>query len=138
MTVEVPDVMVDDKVEEIIRNYAANFGMTDRSVSIDKLKEMMGLNDEILNAGIRPGALLQVKSDLLVEAVAKAEDIQVSEEEINEYAEKIAKSVEGKPEEIKEYFGEEFITSEKRKEKATALIFDTAVATEPKEEEKAE
>ena len=138
MEVSVPDVMVDDKVEEIIRNYAANFGMTDRSVSLDKLKEMMGLTDEVLNAGIRPGALLQVKSDLLVEAIVKAEDIQVSEEELNEYVEKVAASVEGKPEEIREYFGEEFITSEKRKEKATALIFDSAVATEPKEEEKAE
>ncbi len=138
MEVSIPDVMVDDKVEEIIRNYAANFGMSDRSISIDKLKEMMGLTDEVLNAGIRPGALLQVKSDLLIEAIVKAEDIQVSEEELNEYVEKVAKSVDGKPEEIREYFGEEFITSEKRKEKATALIFDTAVATEPKEEEKAE
>ena len=138
MEVSIPDVMIDDKVEEIIRSYAANFGMADRSISLDKLKEMMGLSDEVLNTGVRPGAVMQVKSDLLIEAIIKAEDIQVSEEELNEYVEKVAESVDGKPEEIREYFGEEFITSEKRKEKATALIFDTAKATEPKEEEKAE
>ena len=31
MTVQIPEVMIDEKVEEAIRNYAANFGMTDRS-----------------------------------------------------------------------------------------------------------
>ncbi len=138
MQVEVPDVMVDEKVEEIIRNYAANFGMTDQSVPFEKLTEMMGLSEEVLNMSIRPGALMQVKGDLLIEAVIKAENLEVTDEEKEEYITKMAESVNAKPEEVKEYFGDAFITSEKLREKATALMFDTAVATEPKEEEKAE
>ena len=43
MTVEIPQVMLAEKAEEIVRNYAANFGMTDRSVPMDKLLQMMGL-----------------------------------------------------------------------------------------------
>ena len=44
MTVEIPEVMLAEKAEEIVRNYAANFGMTDRSVPMDKLLQMMGLD----------------------------------------------------------------------------------------------
>lgn len=138
MQVEVPEVMVNDKVEEIVRNYAANFGMTDQSVPFEKLTEMMGLSEEVLNMSIRPGALMQVKGDLLIEAIIKAENFEVTDEEKEEFITKMAESVGAKPEEVKEYFGDAFITSEKLKEKATALMFDTAVATEPKEEEKAE
>ena len=138
MQVEVPEVMVNEKVEEIIRNYAANFGMTDQSVPFEKLTEMMGLSEEVLNMSIRPGALMQVKGDLLIEAIIKAENFEVTDEEKEEFITNMAESVGAKPEEVKEYFGDAFITSEKLKEKATALMFDTAVATEPKEEEKAE
>lgn len=134
MTVQIPEVMIDEKVEEAIRNYAANFGMTDRSLGLDKLMEMMGLNQDIVNASIRPGAESQVKTELLLEAVVKAEDIQVSEEEAEEYLNKVAESIKAKADDVREYFGSEFIRGERSKEKATSLILDSAVAAEAKAE----
>lgn len=134
MTVQIPEVMIDEKVEEAIRNYAANFGMTDRSLGLDKLMEMMGLNQDIVNASIRPGAESQVKTELLLEAIVKAEDIQVSEEEAEEYLNKVAESINAKADDVREYFGSEFIRGERSKEKATSLILDSAVAAEAKAE----
>ena len=134
MTVQIPEVMIDEKVEEAIRNYAANFGMTDRSLGLDKLMKMMGLNQDIVNASIRPGAESQVKTELLLEAVVKAEDIQVSEEEAEEYLNKVAESIKAKADDVREYFGSEFIRGERSKEKATSLILDSAVAAEAKAE----
>lgn len=134
MTVQIPEVMIDEKVEEAIRNYAANFGITDRSLGLDKLMEMMGLNQDIVNASIRPGAESQVKTELLLEAVVKAEDIQVSEEEAEEYLNKVAESIKAKADDVREYFGSEFIRGERSKEKATSLILDSAVAAEAKAE----
>ena len=134
MTVQIPEVMIDEKVEEAIRNYAANFCMTDRSLGLDKLMEMMGLNQDIVNASIRPGAESQVKTELLLEAVVKAEDIQVSEEEAEEYLNKVAESINAKADDVREYFGSEFIRGERSKEKATSLILDSAVAAEAKAE----
>ena len=138
MTVDVPEVMIDDKVEEIVRNYAANFGMTDRSMSLEQLMEMMGLDQETLNSSIRPGAEIQVKTELLLEAVVKAEDIQVSDEEAEEYLTKVAEGINVKPEEVRQYFGAEFIASERKREKATSLIIDSAVVVDAPAEEKAE
>ena len=138
MSADVPDVMIKDKAEEIIRNYAANFGLTDRSMPIEKLTQMMGLDSELMNQSILPSAEFQVRSDLLLEAVIKAEELEASEEELAAYAEKVAGSVGAPVEQVKQYFGEEMLKNELLKEKAQNLIFDSAVAEEPKAEEKAE
>ena len=130
MTVEIPKVMVDDKVEEVLRNYAANFGLTDRDLSLDKLIEMFGLSEEVVNNNLRPNAEMQVKSELLLDAIIKAEDIQVTDEETEEYLSKMAENIGAKVEEVKQYFGEGFISTEIKKDKASKLIFDSAVVAE--------
>ena len=61
MTVTVPNSMIASKVEDILRNYAANFGLTDRNMPLDKLMEMMGVDENTMNANIRPAAEYQVK-----------------------------------------------------------------------------
>jgi len=134
MQVVIPESMINDKVEEVIRNYAANFGMNARDIELEKLIEMMGIDETTLNENIRPSAENQVKSELLIDAVVEAENIEVSDEEAEEYLVKVAESINAKPEEVKEYFGEAFIKSEKKKDKATAIIFDSAVALEPSAE----
>ena len=139
MTVEIPEVMVQEKVEEILRNYAANFGLNSRDMEYAQLLQMMGLDENTVNVSIRPGAQVQVKNDLLIEAVIKAENIEVSDEEVEEYLNKVAESIQAQPEEVKNYFGLEFLAGERKKEKATNLIIDSAVITEAApEEEKAE
>jgi len=134
MTVEIPEVMITDKVEETVRNYAANFGMTDRSITMEQLCQMMGLTDEVLNISIRPSAEMQVKAELLLDAVAKAENLEVTDEEAEEYIKQVAESVNATVEDMKQYFGMEFIKGEKLKEKATAVIMDSAVVAEAKAE----
>ena len=137
MSCDVPDVMIQEKAEEIIRNYAANFGMTDRSVELEKLVRMMGIDSETMNQSILPSAQMQVRTELLLEAVAKAEGIELTEEETEEYLKKIADSVNAKPEEIREYFGLETIRNEYLKEKATDVIMNSAEIGEMPEPQEA-
>ena len=138
MSCDVPDSMIQEKAEEIIRNYAANFGMTDRSVELEKLVRMMGIDSETMNQSILPSAQMQVRTELLLEAVAKAEGIELTEEETEAYLQRIADSVNAKPEEIKEYFGLETIQNEYKKEKATNIIIDSAEVGEMEEAAPAE
>ena len=132
MTVDIPAVMVDDKLEEMVRNYAANFGFTDRNTSLEDLLKMMGVDA----AAIRPSAEMQVKTELLLEAVVKAENMEVTQEEADEYMNKVAEGIGAKVEDMKNYFSKEFIEDELKKERATNIIIDSAV--EEKAEEKAE
>lgn len=138
MTVAVPEVMVKEKAEEIIRNYARNFGVTDNSIPMDKLCEMLGLNEEAMKASIMPAAEAQVKNDLLLEAIVAAEGFAPTEEETEEYIAKTAEKLGAKAEELKQYFGVDFIAEEQKKEMASNIIFDTAIITEAAPEEKAE
>ena len=138
MTVEVPDAMIQEKAEEIVRNYAANFGLTDHNVEMDKLVRMLGLDAETMNQSILPSAEFQVRTDLLLEAVAKAENIELTEEETDAYLQRIAESVNAKPEEIREYFGLETIQNEYKKERATNIILESAQVGEMEEPAPAE
>ena len=122
-------------VEQTIRDYASNFGMTDRSVPLENLKEMMGLSDEVVENNIRPAAEFQVKTDLLLDKIKDEEKLEVTEEAFNEYLNKVAEDVKATAE-LKNYFGEAFIKAEQLKEMATNLIVDSAKVKAAEAEEK--
>ncbi len=134
ITAEIPEVMIDEKVEETLRNYASQFGMNDRNVSLQELKNMMGISDEVMQNSIRPGAEFQVKSDLLLNAVMEAETLDDNDEAFAAYVEKVAGDVGATVEQLKQYFGEDFMKHEFRKELATNLIVDSAVTKAAEEE----
>ena len=148
MTGEIPEVMFEEKVDEFLRNYAAQFGMNDRDMSREELLKLFGMNEDTLKFSIRPAAEAQVKTELLLEAVAKAENLEPTDEELEAYYQKTAEGVGATVEDVKRYFGETFLKNELKKEQAMNLIVGNAVAksadkTQPEEaaaeaEEKAE
>lgn len=142
MTVEIPESMMQEKIDELIRSYAANFGLTDPKMSTDDIKKMMGLDEEAINATIRPAAEYQVKQDLLLNAIVEAENIEVTDEELEDYIKGAAESVGTDADHIRQYFGEEYIKNEFKKEKATKIVIESATeeapAEEPSEEKEAE
>ena len=127
MEVEVPQVMIHEKASEIMRGYAANFGMNVGEMTDEQIIQTLGINEEMYNSSIVPGALVQVKSELLYEAVSEAEGLEVSEEDLEEYINKAAADVNAKPEELKSYFGEAYLKNELLRDKAIAVIIDSAV-----------
>ena len=134
MTVTVPNSMIASKVEDILRNYAANFGLTDRNMPLDKLMEMMGVDENTMNVNIRPAAEYQVKNDLLLDAVVEAEKIEATAEEIDAFVAKMAEGFGATAEQLKTYFDEETLAEEVKKDKAGKLIVDSALAVAPSEE----
>jgi len=128
ITADIPEVMIDEKVEDILRNYASQFGLRDNSVSLDEIKKMMGINDEMMENSIRPAALFQVKNDLLLDAVMGAEELADTDEAFEAYIAKTAQDVGATAEQLKQYFGEDFMRHEFRKELATDLIVASAIA----------
>ena len=109
ITADIPEVMIEEKEEDILRNYAGQFGLRDRSVSLDEIKKMMGINDEIMD-------------------VMEAEELADTDEAFEAYVSKTAEEVGATAEQLKQYFGEDFMRHEFRKELATNLIVDSAVA----------
>ena len=134
ITADIPDAMVDEKVEDTLRNYASQFGLRDRNTSLEEIRQMLGVNDEMMETSVRPGALAQVKSDLLLDAVMEAEELADTDEGFEAYIARVAEDVNATAEQLRQYFGEEFMRHEFRKELATNLIVDSAVAKAPEAE----
>ena len=69
-----------------------------------------------------------MKTELLLEAVAKAEGLEPTDEELEACYQKTAEGVGATVDDVKRYFGEEFLKNELKKEQAMNLIVENTVA----------
>ena len=128
---DLPETMVKSHVESIIRNFASNYGVDGSKMQVETLASMLGIDEEAMKTAIRPNAERETKLELLVNAVIDEEKIEGTEEEIKAYVEKISGAVGASADEIRRYFGEDYILSELKKEKVMDIIANSAVAVDP-------
>ena len=138
MKVTVPETLVKSHIEAMVRNFAANYGMDDPNMSTEEVMQKMGMTEESVNSFIRPNAEKEAKVELLVKAVIEKENIEATEDALNEYVNKMAEEVQASAEDIRKYFGEDYITSQYKHEKALEVIAESAVLVEKKAEETTE
>ena len=136
MTVNVPAVMVDERVNAVINDYARNCAM--QGLSLQQYFAMMGADEATFRSYIRPNAENEVRSELLLEKVAEAEAIEITPEEIEEEYQNAAKTYNVEVETIKSSVASELIERDLKMKKAADLIAASGVATEKKEEPAAE
>ena len=86
--VEVPNAMVEAQVENMLMEL--NYQLQFQGLSLQQLLEMTGRSVDELKAERRSDAEKLVKSSLVLEAIAKAENVEVSEEEFTAELEKMA------------------------------------------------
>ena len=127
VTADIPECMINEKLEETLRTYAGNFGLTDPSITAEQLMAMFGLTDEAIENNMKPAAEFQVRTDLLLNAIIETEELGDTEEAFEAYVAKVAGEVNTTPEQLREYFGEDYIKAEFKKELATNLMIDSAV-----------
>ena len=136
MTVNVPAVMVDERVNAVINDYARNCAM--QGLSLQQYFAMMGADEATFRSYIRPNAENEVRSELLLEKVAEAEAIEITPEEIEEEYQNAAKTYNVEVETVKSSVASELIERDLKMKKAADLIAASGVATEKKEEPAAE
>ena len=132
MEVSIPESMIAEKIDEFLMNYADSMGA--RGMSRENLLKAMGL-DDAFSAMMRPAAERQVQADLLLEAVAKAENIEATEEDKNEFYNKLAADYGEEAEKIKGMIDENLMVQDIVHRKAADVMYDSAVKTEPKPDE---
>ena len=135
--VEIPECMIDDEVENDLRDY--DYRLRSQGGSLEMLFKYTGQNEEGLKKMFRPDAERRVKIRLAIEAVAKAESIAPAAEDVEEEYKKIAEAYKMELDDVKARIPEESIREDVTYRKASELVIDSAVAVAPapKEEEKA-
>lgn len=136
--VEIPACMVDAEVENEIKKTEQQVSMY--GMDFATYCQYMGTTVEEFKERIRPQAELHVKRDLVLEAILKVENFEVSDEEVDKEFAEAAEYFKKTVEEVKDMFADrrDAIVEDIKRRKAVELIFDSAVKVAAKEESAAE
>lgn len=133
MKCDVPLAMIEERMGDMINEYDRN--LMARGMRLEEYMRMSGMDPVSFQNMLKPQAEAQVRTDILLAAVAKAENIEVSEEEIDKSISEIAAAYHATVEQIKEMVPSEAMAEDMKKKKASDLIMSTAVPTAPVTEE---
>ena len=133
MTAEIPDAMVEEQLDSMVREYDRNLQMN--GLNLELYLKYLGQTPAAFRDSIRPTAERRAKTDVVLDAVAAAENIAVSDEDIDGEYENLAKQYGMELDQVKQALGRDVIEGDLKTRKAAQLIFDTGVATEPVPEE---
>ncbi|MBE5938448.1 MAG: trigger factor [Lachnospiraceae bacterium] len=126
-TMEIADAMITDQTERMIREYAQNLQM--QGLSIEQYMQFTGNTVEQMMEQMRPQAEKRIQSRLVLEAVAAAENLEVSDDEVNEKLEEMGKMYGMDAAKVKEAVGEDGVNQMKediKVEKAINLVTEAA------------
>ncbi len=128
MTVEVPDCMVEQRIDDNIRDFENRLRY--QGLDLKTYMQYTGMEEKDFREGFRENALTQVKIRLALEAIAKAENLEASEEELNEEYQKIADMYKMEADQVKAVIPAKDLTSDITANKAIDVIKSAAVITQ--------
>jgi trigger factor len=91
---DIPNVMIEQELDQMVNEFAQRLQM--QGMSIDLYYQFSGMDESKLRDQLRADATTRVRTALTLEAIAKAENIEATEEDINEELNKLA-SMYGRP-----------------------------------------
>lgn len=133
---EVPEAMVKGQLEYMLGN------VRNRMKSQGMSLEMLGITEESFAQMYRDTAVNQVKGSLILEAIARQEDIKVEDDEIDGKLEEIAKMAGAPLEAVKNHYGKpedrRGLISQIAEEKVVQLLLEKAEIEEVEAEQLAD
>ena len=133
---DIPNGMVETQLDKIMDEYAMR--MSSQGMSMDDYLKMMGMTPEMMRASSKPAALNQVKTELALEAVAAAENLEITDEECEAEVNKLAEQYKLTAEQVKAAVSLDALKHDLWLQKASELVVAEAkVGEAPKKEEEA-
>ena len=126
-TMEIPDAMVDSQTRQMAEEYAQRLQM--QGLSLEQYFKFTGMNANSFMETLKPQALKRIQCRLVLEAIAKAENIAVSDEELDKEFDVMAQSYRMEKDKLIELVGEkekEQIKMDVAVQKAVDLVRDAA------------
>lgn len=134
MTCSIPACMIDEQVDHQIEQFA--YQLQSQGMKMEDYVKMVGGDLSSLRASMRPMAEQTVRSDILLSEIAHAENLEVTDEEVEEELKKLAEQYQMELDKVKTAVDTAAVKSDLMGRKAAKLITDSAVAVAPTEEKK--
>ena len=131
-TVDMPAALIEAELDNQMDRFGYQLQMS--GYSMDQYAKMMGGDVNTMRNAFRPAAEKQAKVNVTLTKIIEAEGITVSEEEMNEEFESLAKQYELDIEKVKTMVPAEELKASIENRKAIKVITESAVAVAPKAE----
>ena len=103
LKVEIPEVMTEEEVSRILRQYEENLKM--QGLTLQQFYQFTNSDEATLREQMKEEANKRILARFALEEIAKAENIEVSDEDAEKEAEELAKKYQMKVEDFKKEFG---------------------------------
>lgn len=104
-SMEIPDAMIDSQVDNMVNDYARR--MQSQGLSMEQYMQFTGMTIDTLKDQMRPQAVKRIETRLVLEAIAKKENIQISDEAVEKEMTDMAAAYNMEVAQIKEYMGQQ-------------------------------
>ena len=129
---ELPIAMVEEEINTELQNF--DYQLRSQGMSLEQYSKMLGGDLSGFKNSIRPSAEKQVRLRVVLNAIAEAEKLEATEEDMNAEYQKLAEQYGMDVEKIKAAVPAEDIATDLKVRKARDLIVTEAHATAPAEE----
>lgn len=132
---DIPEAMVNTEAKELVREMANN--MQQQGLTMEMYCQYTGQTEAAIQEQMKPRALEQIKTGLVIEAIAKAEGFEATEEEIEKEYDDLASMYQMEKDKLKEMTGDAYLESIKTSivnRKAAELVAAESVEVEAVEE----
>ena len=135
--VQAPDAMVDEEIDKAYRDFAGR--IKQYGMDLDSYFKMLNTTEEAVREQLKPEATKRANAELVIDAFAKLENVEVSDEEIDKEIEEFANNMkvqdfEGFKNELKSGEGLEGITESLIRRKAVDHLVSLVKFQEPNKE----
>ena len=128
---EIPDAMLNTQVRQMLDDFSRR--MQSQGLTMEQYFQFTGMTLEKMQEEMKPQALKRIQTRLVLEKIAEVENIQPTDEEVEEEFKKMADAYKMEVEKIKELLGDRELEQMKKDmavQKAVTVIADAAVEVE--------
>ena len=104
-TMEIPEPMIDGQVENMLQDTARR--MQSQGLNLELYLKYTGMTLDQMKENMRPQAVKRIETRLVLEEVVKQENIEVSDERLDEEIAKMAAAYQMEADKLKEYMSEQ-------------------------------
>ena len=122
---EIPEAMYDNQANEMIRDF--DMRLRSQGMSIETYMQYMGVDQNALREMYKEEAKRRVKLRLALETIAKKENIEVTEDDLNAEYDKMAENYKMEVEKVKAAVPAESLSDDLKVQKALELVKEKAV-----------
>lgn len=127
-TMEIPDAMIDTQVRQMMDEFAQRIQM--QGLTVEQYFQFTGMDAGKLAEQMKPQAVKRIQSRLILEAIVKAENITVADEDVEKEVETMAANYKMEVSKLKELISDrekEQIVMDMAVQKAVDFLVETAV-----------